>query len=167
MKDLSLVMLSLSFSSLSLMMTSFAMETWMIYLTLPSEVISSAALPAMLSITYQLSTRCTKQSNKLYYLLCAIWAISLDLSPPVMLAFGSLTDTLFRGAPLFILGVVSTITFGLALWLSNELDSSDHRALLEDLTANQNQTTDDSAEKWLLYPEGDGAASDDENLNHL
>lgn len=149
--EITVVMVALGFKVLSLGFTSFAVETWMMYLNLPIELLAPLLIPCLLSLIHRLCG--PGDCTQLYHILAATWLVAESITPLITTSIGLAIYKLFTGAVFLIIAAVMVIMFCAALWLSVDLQTHNHRSLLETFKPDS-ETAETSiqngTEQWLL-----------------
>jgi len=154
--ELTVMMATLGFKVISLVLTGFSMESWMVYLNLPLEFMIGIGTCCMFTLIIKLSD--STSVPKVLSATTITWIIGEVVGEIMTNTTMSKLNVIFRGSTFLVLAVVMVILFSLLLWLSM-LDNVK-------LTDAEDEELEIEAEQWLLNAYGkESGSSDNEDAN--
>lgn len=164
--ELTVMMATLGFKVISLVLTGFSMESWMVYLNLPLEFMIGIGTCCMFTLIIKLSD--STSVPKVLSATTITWIIGEVVGEIMTNTTMSKLNVIFRGSTFLVLAVVMVILFSLLLWLSIDLRAHQHKILLDNvkLTDAEDEELEIEAEQWLLNAYGkESGSSDNEDAN--
>lgn len=152
MSELTLLMICIAARVLSLAVTGFSTETWMVYLTIPLDSVSGLAITCCLTIITQLSK--SQDIGKVFSFMMIGWVVSECVGALISTVIALELYNVFHGSAFIILAVCMMILFGCVLWLSVNIQTYQHQTLLKDVKVcndvGSSSNLEIEAEQWLL-----------------
>ena len=163
MSELTLLMISIAARVLSLAVTGFATETWMVYLTIPLDAVSALAVTCCLTVLTQLSN--LADIGKIFSFMMIAWVVSECAGALLSTVIALELYNVFHGSAFIILAVSLLILFGCILWLAVNVQTYQHQTLLDDVKvideSGENPNVETEAEQWLLNAYENAACNTD------
>lgn len=163
--ELTIFMVAIGFKVISLALTSFAVESWMLYLNLPLEAVNGMGLNCLLTVVIKLSNN--KDVGKILCLSMIGWITIESGSLILSSLIAAKLYPLFHGSALVIMAGVMLGLFGCILWLSVNLRTHKHHMLLQRMHMPDDSDLEVEAEQWLLdaykISESSSDTGDDQN----
>ncbi|XP_067930653.1 uncharacterized protein [Watersipora subatra] len=150
LSELTAVMIAIACKAISLALTSFAIESWMMYLTLPLQIVDGACLSCLLTILTRLASH--KDIRRILCLTFIFRIILESLGSRLTLFTATWLNIKLYNSAFGVLAFAMVSTFAGALWVSGNLKAYKHQTLLENisLTEECESSEDIMANDWLL-----------------
>ena len=163
--ELTIVMIATGCKCISLALTSFATESWMLYLNCPLAIVGGLTMSCLLAVLIRLSN--PQDSRKLLCLTMLCWIV-IECAGTLLTTVISieLHTTLYSNV-FIVLVTVMIVVFCITLWLSINLKSHNKKSLLDDVRLIENKNggaAEGEGEQWLLDAYEDNAAITDTDV---
>lgn len=163
LNELTILMTALGSHVLSLALTSFSTESWMIYLTIPLDIVSGLAVTCCLAILTRLVN--IQDIGKVFSIMMMSWIVCECFGALLATVIALQLYSLFHGSACIILAVILMGLFGVTLWLSHNLQTYHHQVLLDNVKATDEggdtSSLEMEAEQWLLDAYENNVCDDD------
>lgn len=149
--ELTILMIALAFKAIALALANFTMETWMMYINIPLEMMTGLGMSCLVTVIVKLSKQ--KDTKKILCLAVIGWIVVECVSRLVTRATIIALYSTYHGSVFVMLTATTLTMFGVILWLSADLKTYHHKTLLDNVkisTADDSDVVEVDAEQWLL-----------------